>query len=214
MSWRLYVIVDGAACGGRDPAGVAAQAIRGGADVLQLRDKSASTAQFIRTAERLLAVTRPAGIPLIINDRSDVALAVGADGVHLGQDDMPVTAARILLGPERIIGKSTHSLEQALAADQEPVNYLALGPIYATPTKPDYGCVGPKLIPAVASRVRHPLVVIGGIEEATLEEVARAGAERVAVVRAVCAAPDPAAAARNLKTRLAQFVRATPAVRL
>ncbi len=163
-TWRLYVIIDGAACAGRDPARVAEQAIRGGADVLQLRHKAAPTAELLRQARRLLALTRPAGIPLIVNDRVDVALACGADGVHLGQDDLPIAAARELLGPARLIGKSTHSLEQALAADQEPLDYLALGPIYATPTKPDYGCVGPALIPRVASGVRHPLVATDAVD--------------------------------------------------
>ena len=112
-NWRLYVIVDGAACAGRDPAWIAEQAIRGGADAIQLRDKSASAAELVRQARRLLAVTRPAGIPLIINDRADVAAAIGADGAHLGQDDVPAEAARAILGPDRIIGQSTHSLEQA-----------------------------------------------------------------------------------------------------
>ncbi|MBI3087606.1 MAG: thiamine phosphate synthase [Candidatus Omnitrophica bacterium] len=205
-AWRLYVIVDQAAAGGRDPAWIAAQAIRGGADVVQLRDKAGSTRDVVARAQAVLQVARDARVPLIINDRVDVAAAVGADGVHLGQDDLPVSAARRILGPDRLIGKSTHSLEQALDADREAVDYLAVGPLYPTPTKPDYPPVGVALIHQVKGRVRRPLVVIGGVEQATLADVLRAGASCVAVVRAVCAADDPEAAARELKRALTQFV--------
>ena len=155
-AWQLYVIVDRDVSGGRDLAQIAAAAIRGGADVLQLREKHATDAQVCRDAERLLPLTRAAGIPLIINDRIEVASQTGADGVHLGQADPPVTEARRVLGPGRLVGKSTHSLEQALAAEAE-------------------------------------------------------GADCVAVVRAVCAAEDPEAAARELKRLLRQSVRATSA---
>jgi thiamine-phosphate pyrophosphorylase len=209
--WKLYVIVDRAAAGSRDIAEIAAAAIRGGADVLQLRDKAASARRLLEGARRLLPLTREAGIPLIINDRPDVAEAAGADGVHLGQDDVPVETARALLGPGALIGKSTHSLDQALAADQEDVDYLGLGPIFSTPTKPEYGSIGPALIRQVLARVRKPVVCIGGIDRTTLELVLRAGATRVAVVRAVCAAPNPEAAARALKRALRQFGRAPAA---
>ena len=212
--WRLYVIVDRASCEGRDLAWVARQAIRGGADVIQLRDKAASAQALITQARRLLEVTQPAKMPLLINDRVDVALAAGADGVHLGQEDLPVAAARRLLGPGRIIGKSSHSLTQALEADQEELDYLALGPVYPTPTKPDYPPVGLKLIGEVSARVRHPLVVIGGVDGTTLPEVVSAGAVCIAVVRAVCAAEDPEVAARTLKRLLTQTPRPIPSSRL
>jgi len=202
------VIVDPAAARGRDLTQIAAQAIRGGADVIQLREKTGSTRQVIRQAERLLAVTRPASVPLIINDRIDVAVAAGADGVHLGQDDLPVAVARHILGGSRLIGKSTHTLQQALEAEQEGVEYMAVGPIYPTPTKPDSPHVGPGLIGEVSAAVRTPLVVIGGIDEGTLPEVLQHGASCVAVVRAVCAADDPQAAARRLKRMLTEFHRA------
>ena len=204
-AWRLYVILDGAA-GARDPVALAAAAIRGGADVLQLRDKRASAEQVLQTARRLLAVARPAGVPLLINDRPDLAKAAGADGVHLGQADAPVSEARALLGPGPLIGKSTHSVAQALAAEREGADYIGVGPIFPTPTKPDYGSVGLDLIAAVAGQVRVPAVCIGGIDAVTLPDVLAAGAVRVAVVRAVCAAPDPEAAARELKVLLTQFV--------
>lgn len=203
-AWRLYVIVDPAAARGRDLAQIAAQAIRGGADAIQLRDKTGSVRQVIEQAERLLAVTRPAAVPLIINDRIDVAAASGADGVHVGQDDLPVSAARRILGPDRIIGKSTHTLPQALEAEGEGVDYLAVGPIYPTPTKPESQSVGRALIAQVRAKVHTPLVVIGGIEERTLPEVLQAGAACVAVVRAVCGADDPENAARTLKRMLTQ----------
>jgi len=198
-AWRLYVIVDRSAAKGRDLARIAQQAIRGGADVIQFRDKAALAGSLAEEGERLLKVTRAAGVPLIINDRVDVAAAIGADGVHLGREDLPVEAARRILGPGKLLGKSTHSLQQALAADREAIDYLAVGPIYPTPTKPDYPDVGPALIGQVASQVAHPVVTIGGIDERTLPEVIAAGARCAAVVRAVCAADDPEAAARRLK---------------
>lgn len=197
-SWKLYVIVDRSAANGRDLARIAGQAIRGGADVIQLRDKAATADSLITEGRRLLDVTKAAGVPLIINDHAEVAAAVGADGVHLGQDDLPVAQARRILGQGKLIGKSTHSLQQALDADKEPIDYLTVGPVYPTPTKPDYPFVGLELIGRVAARIRHPMVTIGGIDERTLPGVIAAGAMCVAVVRAVCGAEDPEAAARKL----------------
>ena len=205
--WRLYVILDSAASKGRDLAWIAECAIQGGADVIQLRDKTASTRQLIEEAERIARVARAAQVPLLINDRVDVAVAVGAAGVHLGQDDLSVSVARRILGSAGMIGKSTHSLQQALDAEQEGVDYLAVGPIYPTPTKPDTPHVGLALIGQVKTRVRRPLVAIGGVDRATLPDVVAAGAECVAVVRAVCSADDPQAAAHDLKKIVAQSVR-------
>lgn len=198
-AWRLYVIVDRSAAKGRDLLRITEQAIRGGADVIQLRDKAALAGSLAEEGARLLAVTKAAGVPLIINDRVDVAAAIGADGVHVGQDDLPVAEARRILGPGKLIGTSTHSLQQALDADTEPIDYLAVGPIYPTPTKPDSPFVGLALIGQVASRITHPMVAIGGIDEGTLPDVLAAGARCVAVVRAVCGADDPETAVRRLK---------------
>ncbi len=200
--WTLYVIVDRASAGPRALDELAAAAIRGGADALQLRDKAASARRLLDEARVLVALTRNARIPLIVNDRADVAAAAGADGVHLGQDDLPIPEARRLLGPGRLIGQSTHSLEQAVAAQAQGADYIGLGPIFPTPTKPEYGGIGTGLIGPVASRVRVPVVCIGGIERGTVEQVVEAGARRIAVVRAVCAATDPEAAARDLKAVL------------
>ncbi len=197
--WRLYVIIDRAAAGTRPLAQIAHAAIRGGADVLQLRDKTASTKALLAEAAGLLRLTRAAGIPFIVNDRADIAHAVGADGVHLGQEDMPVAAARRLLGPGRLIGKSTHTLEQARTAEDEGPDYIGVGPIFPTPTKPDYGHVGLGLITQVMQQVKVPAVCIGGIDADNLTHVLEAGAERFAVVRAVCAASSPQAPARRLK---------------
>jgi len=206
-AWKLYVIVDRAAVGDRDPAEVASAAIRGGADAIQLRDKAASARQLLEEGRRLLPLTQAAGIPLILNDRVDVARAMQADGVHLGQEDLLIKDARDILGPDRLIGQSTHSVEQALAAQEEGADYLGLGPIFPTPTKPDYGSVGTGLIGEVAARVRLPIVCIGGIDQGTVGQVLAAGGQRVAVVRAVCGADDPEAAARTLKEALMQSVR-------
>ncbi len=196
------MIVDGAAAAGRDLAGIAAAAIRGGADVIQLRHKTASETQMRASAERLLAVTRPARIPLIINDHPAVAAQVGADGAHLGQDDLPLAEARKLLPPGAILGKSTHSLAQAIAAEKEGADYIGVGPIFATPTKPAYGQVGLALIGQVRASIRVPFVCIGGIDAENLKDVLAAGGRCVAVVRAVSGAGDPAAAAAALKAQL------------
>ena len=213
-SWRLYVIIDRGAGGSRDLAELTAAAIRGGADVIQLRDKAASSAQLIEEARRLVPLTREAGIPLIINDWPGVVEAVGADGVHLGQDDGSIEEARRLIGPTRLIGLSTHSLEQAIAAEGEGADYIGVGPIFPTPTKPAYERVGTALIRAVTMRVHVPVVCIGGIDAATLRSVLKAGAACVAVVRAVCGAEDPEGAARTLKRALTQCVRAPVRPRL
>ena len=209
-SCRLYVIIDRAASGGRDVVDIASAAIRGGADVLQFSDKTASDSASLKDAECLLSVTRRAGVPLIINDRVDVAHAVGADGVHLGQEDLPLAAARRILGFERLIGQSTHSLEQACTAAAEGADYIGCGPIFPTPTKPDSGSVGTALIRPVIQAVRIPVVCIGGIDAGNIAQVLEAGADCVAVVRAVSAAEDPEAAARALKHQLEQSVHSSP----
>lgn len=200
--WRLYVIIDRAAALGRDLAELAASAIRGGADAIQLRDKAASARQLKEIGKRLLEVTRAMNVPLIINDRPDVARAVGADGVHLGQEDLSIDDARQMLGSGTLIGQSTHSLQQAVSAEIQGADYLALGPVFATPTKPDDEPVGLSSIREAVLRVQIPMVCIGGIEANTLGDVLAAGATCVAVVRAVCGAEDPQRAARQLKSAL------------
>ena len=209
--WQLYVILDRAALTNRDPAEVAFQAIRGGADAIQLRDKGGMARWLLDQAARILPHTRAAGIPLLINDRADVATASGADGVHLGQHDLPVADARRLVGADRLIGKSTHNLEQAVAAEREGADYIGFGPVFSTPTKPDYGSIGTADILHVRRQLRIPMICIGGIDQMNVSQVLDAGASCVAVVRAVCAAADPGAAAHELKQLIVQFTRPTAA---
>ncbi len=203
--WRLYVIADRSAAGQRSLTDVAAAAVRGGADVIQLRDKTATARQLLDEAQRLLPITQAGGIPLIINDRSDLVQAAGAAGVHLGQDDLPLSHARKLLGNTYVIGQSTHSVDEAQAAQAEGADYIGLGPIFTTPTKPDYQQVGIELISRVVPCARVPVVCIGGIDRTNIRHVIAAGARCVAVVRAICASPDPESATRELKTLLSDI---------
>ena len=199
---RLYVIVDRAVLSNRDPVKTAEAAIRGGADVIQWRDKSASDAEFLAVARALRELTRDAGTIFIINDRVHIAEAVRSDGVHVGHADLPVARVRSLVGQTMLIGRSTHSLEEALAAERSGADYIGVGPVFSTPTKPDYRAVGTDLLGSVKSHVRIPWVAIGGIDLENLPLVLSAGAPRVAVVRAVAAASDPERAALCFKEQL------------
>src|SRR5262245_418799 len=176
------------------------QFIAGGASLIQLREKNASPATFFEQARLALQVGREHHCQLLINDRVDLALALRADGVHLGQDDMPPAAARKILGPKAIIGYSSHSVAQAREALELPIDYLAIGPIFRTSTKPDtaevLGLEGLRAVRAVVGAL--PLVAIGGITEETVAEVLRAGADSVAVISALLS--DPADISR--RTRL------------
>lgn len=163
----------------------------GGASLIQLREKRASPREFYQGALEAMSIARRLGVQLIINDRVDIAIAVKADGVHLGQDDLPPDRARSLLGETRIIGFSTHSLEQALAADSMPVDYVAIGPIFATVSKdrPD-PIVGLESVREVKRRISKPLVAIGGITLETGSSVIAAGADSVAVISDILSAGD------------------------
>jgi thiamine-phosphate pyrophosphorylase len=206
---RLYVVTSAAHDAAR-VEGVVRAACAGGAGVVQLRRKGEDGLATLRLAERCRAVTAAAGVLLVVNDRLDVAMACDADGVHLGQDDLPVAAARALW-PGRLVGRSTHSLAQALAARDEGADYIGVGPVYATPTKPGRAAVGLSLLGEVAAQLGEPWFAIGGVDEDTLDDVLRAGALRVAVVRAVCDAPDVAAAARRIAGVVARSVAARAA---
>ena len=198
----LYVIVDAAVCGDRDPVAVAAEAVAGGADIIQWRAKSWVMRRRWEVAQRLADALRQTPALVIINDHAELALAVEADGVHLGQDDLPVEVARRLVGREVLIGVSTHTEDQALAAQRQGADYLGVGPIFATPTKPEYQPMGPALLEAVSRCVTIPYVAIGGIDRTNLPLVLSTGASRVAVVRAVAGARDVRGAARALKAML------------
>ena len=197
--WKVYVIADREAAGGRDLSEVVRSAIFGGADVIQLRDKKAPDRELCATASELLKITRAGGVPLIINDRILVAAEVKADGVHLGQEDEGLKAARRALGKKAIVGRSTHSPEQALKAQEEGFDYIGVGPVFATPTKPAYQPVGLEFVRFASGNIRIPFVAIGGIDEKNLKMVKAAGARAVAVVRAVMASQDPKLATETLR---------------
>lgn len=200
--FKLYVIVDRNAVGRRDLIYVAREAIAGGADVIQLRDKDTTVEDLIKVGRALRKLTYKSDVLFIVNDRTDIAKAVDADGVHLGQDDLPIKIARSILGRHKIIGLSTHSISQAEEAQRKGADYIGVGPIFATPTKPEYKAVGVDLIRKVKGKIKIPFVAIGGIDESNLGKVLTAGASRIAVVRAVCGAKNIRRAARNLKERL------------
>ena len=197
---KLYLVTDRDLSLGRSLEEVVSEAVKGGVTIVQLREKEASTGEFVSLARRLMSILKPLGIPLIINDRVDVALAVDADGVHIGQSDMAYADARRLLGPDKIIGLSVESLEDLEAANALDVDYVGISPVYGTPTKTDtaepFGLEG--LRKAVEMSV-HPTVAIGGMNAATIGEVMATGADGVAVVSAICSAEDISKAAKELK---------------
>ncbi len=198
QNWKLYLITDRPSLGSKDLGRTVAEAIAGGAGVVQLRDKAADRPRMIAAAIELLKITRAAGVPLIINDSIAVAKASGADGVHLGQEDASLAEARAALGGEAIIGRSTHSPEQIRAAIAEGFDYIGVGPVYATPTKPTYVPVGIELVRYAAANATIPFVAIGGINATNVREVRAAGAKTIAAVRAVMGADDPRLAAAEL----------------
>jgi thiamine-phosphate diphosphorylase len=194
MDPSLYVILDRGAARGRDLLELLDAVLAGGCRMVQLRDKEWPSGRLLPLAERLRARCAAAGATFIVNDRVDLALAVGADGVHLGQDDLPARAARPLLRPGMILGISTHSVEQARAAQSSGADYIAVGSMFATTTKPDFQLVGPDLIRKLRPEISVPLIGIGGITLDNVQEVVRAGADGVAVISAVSASGDPRAA--------------------
>jgi len=194
---RLYVITDPELGRCLSHVDIARQALEGGAPMIQLRDKSAGLRELLPQAQEIASLCRERGAHFIVNDRLDLALAVNADGVHLGQDDLPPTAARAALGPGKILGVSTHSLEQAIRAAEEGADYLGIGPIFPTATKPTgYAPVGCDMIREVQVRTDLPLVAIGGITLSNIAGVISAGASGVAVISAIIGADDISTASR------------------
>jgi len=172
--------------------------IRGGVGIVQYRAKGLSTAQMVQDAAALVQLTRPAGIPLIINDRLDVALAVGADGVHVGADDMPVDISRRIMGPRAIVGVTCERLDDALEAERHAASYVAFGPIFASPTKSELPPIGLELIEQARSRVSLPICAIGGINASNLSQLTPVNPDLVAIVSAIAGADDPSEATREL----------------
>ena len=204
---KLYAITCELAPGQSYDA-MAEAACRGGVDVLQFREKRLPAGQRLMIASRMSVICRRYRVLFIVNDSLDIALASGADGVHLGQEDLPIAAARELVGrsgaTDFLIGESTHSVSQAQKAERDGADYIGIGPVYATPTKPSYNAVGLELVRQVTMSVKTPHVAIGGIDAINVRSVLDAGAERVAVVRAVCGAEDIAAAAEAMKNLIAE----------
>lgn len=192
---RLYFICDLAHLDALEPA------LRGGVDIFQLRDKTAGDEELLRAAQRARTLCDRHGALFVVNDRPDLAAAAGADGVHLGQDDMPIEEARERVGPDMLIGRSTHSPEQIDGA--HGADYIGVGPVHATPTKRGRPAVGLELVRYAAANATVPFFAIGGIDESNIAAVVAAGATRAAVVRALGDAVDPEAAARSLRAALA-----------
>ncbi len=199
LDLRVYVITH-AGFRGRSHEEVARAALAGGATLLQLRDKQASARSLVETARRLVALARPEGIPVVVNDRVDVALAAGADGVHVGEEDLAVADARRILGPHGVVGASAGTVEEAVRAQREGADYVGVGPVFPTGTKPDAGAaIGLEGLSRIAGAVRIPVVGIGGITPDNAAEVVRAGAAGVAVISAVADAEDMVEATRRLR---------------
>lgn len=197
------LVTDRALCLGRPLEAVVAAAARGGVASVQLREKDLPTRDFVAAVRDLKALLAPWSVPLIVNDRVDVALAAGADGVHLGQEDLSAEDARRLLGPDALLGLSVETWADAERADALDVDYLGVSPVYLTPTKADTkGAWGLEGLARLRAVIRHPLVAIGGMNAGTVADAVRAGADGIAVVSAICSAPDPEAATRDLVRRI------------
>jgi thiamine-phosphate pyrophosphorylase len=198
--WGLYLVTDRGLARGRSIAFVVEAAVRGGVTAVQLREKSCGARDFVQLGRELKKLLAPLQVPLIVNDRVDIALAIGADGVHLGQQDLDSESARRLLGPDAIIGLSIETIAQARAAAPLDVDYLGVGPVFATATKtdaaPPLGLTGLAQVRAIS---RHAIVAIGGIGVENVRPVIHSGADGVAVVSAICAADDPERTARVLR---------------
>lgn len=200
---RLYLVCDSR------PAGTSLEqvlpaAIAGGVDIVQLREKQLAGDALLVAARRVVELCAEHGALSVVNDRPDVALAVGADGVHVGQEDAPAGEVRELVGAELLIGLSTHAPAEIDAADRTPVDYIGVGPVHTTPTKPGRPAVGTELVTYAATATKVPFFAIGGLDAGNLPAVLAAGATRVCVLRAIAEAGDPELAARQLRALLSR----------
>ncbi len=195
----VYVVTDGDIRSDRSHIDIARAAVAGGASWVQLREKCASDRELLATAIAIREITQGTGTIFVVNNRADIALACGADGLHVGQDDLPVVAARLILGQGAIIGVSVGSVEEAIRAEEEGADYVAVSPVFSTPTKEDAGPgLGLEMVRKIKLAVSVHVCTIGGIGPANIAEVAASGADSVAVISAVVCAPDMAAAAQSL----------------
>ncbi|MFZ1977797.1 MAG: thiamine phosphate synthase [Bacteroidota bacterium] len=203
--FSLYLVTDRKLSHPRTIEDVVRSAIKGGVSAVQLREKDCSTREYIASARRIHDILKPLNIPLIINDRIDVALAMNADGIHIGQSDMPYSDARKVMGTGAIIGLSIETMEQAFEAENLDVDYLGVSPIFSTSTKTDtaagWGIEGLK---ALRAQSRHTLIAIGGINSSNAAAVMEAGADGIAVVSAICASPDPEESSGQLRSIIEQ----------
>ena len=203
IDFSLYLVTDRALARGRSSADVVREAVAGGVTCVQLREKNCGTREFMEEARAVRAATRALGVPLIVNDRVDVALAIGADGVHLGQQDMAIADARRLGPPGWIIGVSAESVDDAIQAEREGADYIGVSPVFATPTKTDAAPpLGLEGLRQIRAATKIPLVAIGGLHAGNARNVIRAGADGLAVVSAIVAAHDPCAAAARLRQEI------------
>ena len=206
---RLYMVCPEQGAAGCEEVRELEQLVRaaaaGGVDAVQLREKHLPDEQLAALASALRGPCESGGALLIVNDRPHVALAAGADGVHVGQDDMPVAEARKLVGPELLIGLSTHAREEVVALDASQADYIGVGPVHETPTKPGRPAVGIELVRYAAEQARTPFFAIGGLHAGNLTPVLEAGARRAVVLRAIAAANDPQTAARELRGLLEAY---------
>ncbi len=195
----IYGIIDPEACPGRDPSDLARDMLEGSISVVQLRAKKYSSRALLQVAKKIAGIAEEYSALFIVNDRLDVALAAGAQGVHLGQDDLPITYARQIAGPEFIIGQSTHSIEEAQKAGSDGADYIGFGAMYKTSTKSDVTKPqGPGNLARVVKAVSIPVIAIGGISLDHLPEIAKTGAAGAAVISALCSAEDVRATAKQM----------------
>lgn len=199
MDYTLYLVTDRTLAGERDFDDLVGRAVRGGCTLVQLREKDASSGELYERALRLKRVTDYFHVPLIIDDRVDIMLAVDAAGVHLGQSDLPAEAARRLIGPDKILGVSARTVEEAEAAESAGADYLGVGAIFPTATKTDAEPVARETLAAICAAVRIPVVAIGGLNAKNIPLLEGSGISGAAVVSAVMGAEDPEEAARKLK---------------
>ena len=204
--YSLYLVADADYAAGRDLAGLIEAAVDGGVSIVQLRAKSLGGGAFVELGSAIAALLAARGVPLLVNDRLDVAQACGAAGVHLGQEDMPVPLARRILGPGATIGVSVNTAEEARRAEREGADYVGAGPAFSTTTKETpLAVLGPEGIRRIVQATRLPVVAIGGIGAGNAAELGRAGAEGIAVVSAILGAPDAKLAAEELKKAFMRY---------
>jgi len=200
--WDVYLVTQESLSAGRSTRDVVEAAIAGGVDVVQLREKDLNARERYHLGRKLRTLTHEAGVPLVVNDRVDLAQAIDADGVHLGDDDLPISVARDILGADAVVGRSVSFVEDAVAAERAGADYLGVGAVYATGSKDDIDddeyAIGPERVADIAAAVDIPVVGIGGVDADNAGPVVEAGADGVAVITAITRADDPEAATREL----------------